>query len=106
MGPQRSLVQCGFEPPHVEHAFGADHVEDRHGAAITAVEDAAWRFDDLAIAGAAELGQPAAAVGLPCELLDVAHDAADERDRGFRALDRDVIVNRFEVDPRGFGPDY
>ena len=106
MGPACLLIQCGFEAPHVEHAFGADHMEDGHGAAVAAVENTAGRFDDLAITGAAELRQPAAAIGLPAELFDVAHDAADKRDRGNRALDRDVVVNRFEVGPCGLGPDY
>ena len=106
MGPQRSLVEAGFEPPHVEHAFGAEHVKDCDIAAVATVEHAARRLDDLAIAGAAELGQPAAAVRVPGELLDVTHDAADDRERCVRALDRDVVVNRFEVGPRGPGPDY
>jgi len=81
-------------------------VKDRNGAAVAAIENAARRFDDLAIPRTPELGQPAAAIGVPGELFDVANDPHNERDCGSRALDRDVVVNRLEIGPCGIGPDY
>lgn len=71
-----------------QQAFRAHDVDNENRVSMVAVKDAAWRFDDLAIAGSSELLRSAAAFGVLDKLFDVTKYALDEfrsRNRVFSA---------------------
>src|SRR5690606_1050285 len=73
---------------------------------VMAVEDPAWRLDNLTIARALELWRTASALRVVTQLLDMVKNTADQRRRGTWVLQCDGISDGFQIAKRRLRPNY
>ena len=84
----------------------ANDVKDKDPFAVVAVEHATWRFNDLAIAEAAEFPWHGAAFWMSGKLFHVREDPLYQAPSGFRVIESDVISDGIKIAQGGFGPNY
>lgn len=81
-------------------------MQDVNMCLFMAVDDAARRLDDLAIAPTFEFGQLGAASWMVGELSDMGHHAPHEGSGCRWVIERDIICNRVQISERRLGPNY
>jgi hypothetical protein len=81
-------------------------VKDVTAVAILAVEQPAWRLNDLPVPPTLEPLGLGAASGMISKLLDVLEHSLDQLPSGLWILQRDVICDGIQVIECGLGPDY
>src|SRR5690606_39224167 len=73
---------------------------------VMAVEDPAWRLDNLTIARPRDFWRPASALRVVTPLLGMVNNTADQRRRGTWVLKCDVISDGFQIAKRPLRPNY
>src|ERR1022692_1656446 len=87
-------------------AFASHHIEDIDGIALASIEDPTRRFNDLAIAPAAQFIRLRSAVRMRDQLFDVLEYALNQFPCRGRVVQCNVIGDGVEVVESGLGPDY
>ena len=97
-----TLAKASGAHPHLP----ANDVKDKDPFAVVAVEHATGRFNDLAIAQAAEFPWHGAAFWMSGKLFHVREHPLYQAPSGFRVVESDVIGDGIKIAQGGFGPNY